>query len=107
MSEGLKPLPCPFCGHEEPVRMINLGECCVICPECGSKGPTASYVYEDLERDVRAWNGKRGETRCFAYYDGMLHCIDVPAFETEEQAEEYFKTSVQDGIEFRTFARIK
>ena len=60
-SEEMILRPCPFCGSKEPFAHYEdddgIGEwACVICVECGCKGP-AGY---ELEEAVTAWN-KRNE----------------------------------------------
>lgn len=61
MSEREKPLPCPFCGWDEPTPQFDpaapdedpsLNNGYVHCLECGAFGPTG----ETLEGGIKAWN---------------------------------------------------
>ena len=49
--------PCPFCGYDGPLDIwigdndYNGVPICLICPECGARGPEA-YVDQELVGDL-------------------------------------------------------
>lgn len=50
--------PCPFCGGEATVRHAPFT--CIICSQCGSRGPTREHAGEqDVATATLRWNTRR------------------------------------------------
>ena len=54
MREGLKLLPCPFCGGEAEVNLTKYGEFNVFCTKCKA---STNYIKEDdaYSGEVEVW----------------------------------------------------
>ena len=52
MSEELKLLPCPNCGHKQPLECEYNEACRIECVICGMSGPSFDYLPDAEE----AWN---------------------------------------------------